>query len=124
MMRDGLVDPGGRGVLADVTQQQCHRHHRRRRVGDALDAVRVGRGQAIDITATASAMAGLTTVRSTASTLAAEGVDLLLPASSYGTVTVVGAWRRRRNTWQSVDPPARRLSAWTDGWPDASPGSM
>ena len=96
----------------------------RPRPGPGILAVRVGRGQAIDITATASAMAGLTAVRSTASTLEAEGVDLLLPASSYGAATVVGAWRWRRDTWQSVDPPARRLSAWTDSWPDASPRSM
>lgn len=81
--------------------------------GADLLELRVERNQAIDVAATAAALAELPAVRSTAAELLAGGVEVLLPAAAFAAVTVRKAWRGDGAAWRetTVDR-ALRLDAW------------
>jgi hypothetical protein len=75
--------------------------------------LRVDRGRAIDVAATAAQLARLSQLRSAAGELVAAGVDLLLPAVSYPYTTVLRAFRGDGKGWQPVPVPrGARLDAW------------
>lgn len=81
--------------------------------GAVMVEVRVERNQAIDVEATAAALADLPAVRSTAPDLVARGVSVLLPASEFDNTVVRRAWRGDGDTWRSISLHGRaQLSSW------------
>jgi hypothetical protein len=81
--------------------------------GAVLVEVRLERNQAIDVAATASALAAFPGVRSTAVDLVASGVELVLPATAFAAVTVRKAWRADGRAWREQDPGrSPKLDAW------------
>ena len=81
--------------------------------GSILFSVRLERAQAIDVTATAAKLAGLTAVRSAAPELVAAGVEVLLPAEVYDAVAIRDAWRAEVGAWRKVSTArGRRLGHW------------
>ena len=83
--------------------------------GTVLAEVRLERNQAIDVGATAAALADLPAVRSTAAELVASGIDVLLPAEAFATVTVRKAWRGDGRTWRELTlGRSQRLDAWLE----------
>jgi hypothetical protein len=81
--------------------------------GAVLVEVRVERNQAIDVAATAAALADLPAVRSPAAQLVASGVDVVLPAGAFATVTVRKAWSGDGDRWRErALGRSQRLDAW------------
>ncbi len=81
--------------------------------GAVLAEVRVERNQALDVSATAAALADLPAVRSTAAELVASGVEVLLPSGAFPAVTVRKAWRGDGRAWREVSlGRSPRLDAW------------
>jgi hypothetical protein len=70
--------------------------------GAVLVEVRVERDQAIDVAATAAALASLPAVRSSAGELAARGIEVVLPAQAFATVTIRKAWRGDGRSWREL----------------------
>jgi hypothetical protein len=83
--------------------------------GHRLLQVRIGRSLAIDVVATAIQLDQLPSVRSAARKLLDEGLEVLLPASSYPQVTIRRVWRHHRGTWRAdPDRAGRGLPALSD----------
>jgi hypothetical protein len=107
-----LVGPDERAGLGDA-----RRLYQRR--PDPVDGgwlleVRVGRGRAIDVAATAGHLAGLTSVRTRLPHLVAAGVEYLVPVASYPTVAVEHEYRGVGGAWQRVSSSGpRRLDTWS-----------
>ena len=92
------------------------RLHRKRPApasGRRIVQLRVERGRAIDVAATATDLARLTQLRSAAGELVAAGVDVLLPAVCYPYTRVLRAFQGDGKGWQRVRVP-RGMSL--DGW--------
>ena len=80
--------------------------------GSVLIKVRVDRGQAIDVAATAAMLADLPSVRSTAPDLLAAGISVTLPSSSFNSVAIRGMWRADGGTWRKAERDRRPLADW------------
>ncbi len=86
--------------------------------GCRLLELRIGRGRAIDVAATAPELARLTHVRSTAAELVAAGLDVLLPAAFYPDTAVLRAFRGDGKSWQRIPvPPGTTLDSWVASSP-------
>src|SRR5262249_9799331 len=81
--------------------------------GCRMVQLRIGRGRALDVAATAAELARMTHLRSAAGDLVSAGVDVLLPAVSYPHTTVLRAFRGDGEDWHRVRLP-RGLSL--DRW--------
>jgi hypothetical protein len=81
--------------------------------GARLLQIRLERGRAIDVAATAEALAGFPAVRTSLSRLVADGVDFLIPPASYARVAVDNEFRGVGGAWRRVGPRAPRpLDLW------------
>jgi hypothetical protein len=83
--------------------------------GHRLLQVRIGRSLAIDMVATAAQLDRLRSVQSAARQLVDDGVEILLPASSYPQVTIRRVWRHHRGSWRpDADRTGRALPSLSD----------
>jgi hypothetical protein len=90
-----------------------HRHRPAPGSGRRIVQLRVERGRAIDVAATAAELGRLSQLHSAAAELVAAGVDVLLPAVSYPYTTVLRAFRGDGKGWQRAPVPrGTRLDAW------------
>jgi len=91
--------------------------HRRRppvQPGHTLLEIRVGRAQAIDVTATHEALRPLPSVRTILPRLSAENVEHLLPATAYPSVTVDAEYHAEPDGWRRARLGGRpTLASWT-----------
>jgi hypothetical protein len=102
-------DPDGLGAY-----QQLHPRRPPAVSGGRLLQVRVGNGRAIDVAATASALAGLTAVRTNVAQLLADGIDVLLPVVSYQSTVIEQEFRADNGDWRRISASRRRtLHGWT-----------
>jgi hypothetical protein len=101
-------DPAGPG-----TWLRLYRRRPEPVPGHRLVRLRIGRGRAIDVTATAAELVGLTSLRSAADSLVKAGVGVLLPAVSYPHTTVLRAYRCDGSAWRRVrSPRGQTLDRW------------
>jgi hypothetical protein len=106
-----LVGPGEVAGLGDG--RRLYQRRPETVDGGWLLEVRVGRGRAIDVAATAERLAGLSSVRTRLPQIVTAGVEYLIPVASYPTVVIEHEYRGVGRAWQRVSSPGpRRLDTW------------